>query len=63
MEGWGAVGEGERDRLPPVGVLMGGRTCNLGMCSDWRSNPQSSGVRDDAPTSQPSHPARALVRI
>ena len=32
------------------------QTCNLGMCPDWESNPQTFGVWDDAPTNWATWP-------
>ena len=36
--------------LPPVCALTGDKTCNLGVCPQWESNPQPFGVQDNAPT-------------
>lgn len=38
------IDEGNIDRLPPVHVLTGDWTWNLGKCSDWESNLQPLGV-------------------
>ena len=63
MKGEGSEREREREReretsvwgrnirqLPPICTQTGDGTRNLGMCPDQESNPQSFGVRDDAPT-------------
>ena len=47
--------EGEKhhcEREAMIGCMRPswGPTCNLGMCSDWESNPQSSGMWDVAST-------------
>ena len=36
--------------VAPVHALTMDQTHNLGMCSDWESNPQPFGVLDDTPT-------------
>ena len=36
------------------------QTCNLGMCSDWESEPQPFGVWDDTPTSWPTQLGQIL---
>ena len=38
------------DHLPPLCVLTGDQTCNLGMCPDPELNLQPLGVWGDAPT-------------
>ena len=42
--------ERNTDRLPPIHSPPGDRTCNLGMCPDWKLNPHIFGAWDDAPT-------------
>ena len=44
------------DQLPLIHAPTGDQTCNLGVCPDWRSKTQSSGVRDDAPASRATWP-------
>ena len=52
FRGGGMDSERERENeLHPICTPTGDLTCNLSMCSDWQSNPQPSGVWDDAPTS------------
>ena len=55
----------ERDRhidvrniiqLPPIQIPIRARTHNLGMCPDWKLNPQSLGAQDNAPTKWPIWP-------
>ena len=42
--------EKNMDQLPLVCTLTGGKTCNLGMCPDQESNPQSFSLGDNVPT-------------
>ena len=42
--------------LPPVPTPTGDRTCNLGLCTDLKLNPQHVGVWDDAPTNWATWP-------
>ena len=44
------------DQLPPVYVLTGDWTHNLGMCPDWELNPQSFSEWDNTPTNWPTQP-------
>ena len=48
--------------LSPICALTRDGTCNLGMCPDGGSNPQSFGIRDNAPTDWAT-PARVIKSL
>ena len=43
------------NRLPPICTLTGNRTCHLGVCPDWGSNPQPFGALDGTPVRWATH--------
>ena len=49
------------DQFPPIHILTGDWTLNLGMCPSLESNPQPFGVWDNAPTNLTTWPWYVLV--
>ena len=48
------------DQLPPTQAPSGDWTCNLGMCSDRKLNPQPFGVQDGTPSNWATWPGLIL---
>ena len=48
--------EWESDRLPLARTLTEDRTGYLGVCPDWESNPQPSGLQSNAQPTEPPWP-------
>ena len=54
------MGERNSDRLPPALALTGHRTYNLGMFSNWESNPWTFALQDVTQPNEPHQSGRIL---